>query len=92
MAVALSDRIARASSSLTSKPLPPPCVPSARQRGQVFRASVQLVITTSQSRKRHVARSPLCSEGGPVGAEEQLVGVGVMHEVVVRQWGFRDQV
>src|SRR5262249_38724675 len=60
-------RTARASSSSTSRPEPPPCVSSRRQRGHEMRASDQLVMTTVPSLKRHVVRSPLCRGGGVYG-------------------------
>src|SRR4051794_1389551 len=47
---------ARTSSSFTSRPDPPPCR-GRWQRGHGIRASVQLVITTSLSRYRQVART-----------------------------------
>src|SRR5262249_46233232 len=60
-------RTARANSSSTSRPEPPPCVSSRRQRGHESRASDQDVMTTVPSRNRHVVRSPLRSGGGLYG-------------------------
>src|SRR5262249_41512654 len=64
IAAADSWRTARASSASSSRPEPPPRVPTARQRGQEMRASLQPVMTTSPSRSRQVARAPTLSLGG----------------------------
>src|SRR5262249_49506901 len=62
-----SVRTARASSSSTARPEPPPSVSSRRQRGHEIRASDQLVMTTVPSRNKHVVRSPLRRGGGVYG-------------------------
>src|SRR5262245_62899842 len=75
-AAADSVRIARTSSSVTSRPEPPPWVPGRQQRGQAIGAAVQDVTVTSVSRQKHVARSPRRRCGGVYGPASRRGGGG----------------